>query len=105
MVSGVSAHPAPTPWLASPRLLFAAVALCVGAAWELPAFLLLTGVGVLLAVVDLRHCLLPDRVLLPAGIAGLLLLTAAAAAEGSGRGCFAPSSGPSCSWPSSSCRR
>ena len=63
-------------------LLFALVTLCLGGAWELPAFLLLAGVGVLLAVVDLRHRLLPNRVLLPAFGVAALLLTVAAAAEG-----------------------
>lgn len=63
-------------------LLFAVVTLCLGFAWELPAFLLLTGVGILLAIVDLRHRLLPNRVLLPAFAGAALLLAAAAAAEG-----------------------
>jgi leader peptidase (prepilin peptidase)/N-methyltransferase len=63
-------------------LLFALVALCLGFAWELPAFLVLVAVGVLLAVIDLRHRLLPNRVLLLAFAAGAVLLTGAAAASG-----------------------
>ena len=62
--------------------LFAAAALGVGPAWELPAFLLLVAVGVLLALVDLRHRLLPNRVLLPATAGAALLLTVAAALAG-----------------------
>jgi len=50
---------------------------------QLPAFLLLAVVAVLLAVVDLQHQLLPDRVVLPALAAGAALLLGAAAAEGS----------------------
>ncbi|MCA0143725.1 A24 family peptidase [Blastococcus sp. LR1] len=59
--------------------LFALTALRFGAAWELPAYLLAVGAGVLLTVIDLRHKLLPNRVVLPAigGTAALLLLAAA----------------------------
>jgi leader peptidase (prepilin peptidase)/N-methyltransferase len=71
------------PWLELlTALVFGLVALCLGPAWELPAFLVLAAVGVLLAVLDLRHRLLPNRVLLPAGVAALVLLAGAAAAEG-----------------------
>jgi leader peptidase (prepilin peptidase)/N-methyltransferase len=63
-------------------LLFTLVALCLGLAWDLTAFLVLAAVGVLLAVIDLRHRLLPNRVLLPAFAAGAVLLTGAAAATG-----------------------
>ncbi|MGY1724638.1 prepilin peptidase [Blastococcus sp. SYSU DS0533] len=62
--------------------LFALVALRLGAVWALPAFLVVTGAGVLLALVDLRHRLLPDRVTGPAVAASAALLTAAAAADG-----------------------
>lgn len=54
-----------------------------GATWQLPAFLLLAVVGVLLAVIDLEHRLLPNRVLLPATAAAAALLTGAAALTGS----------------------
>ncbi|MFW3172718.1 prepilin peptidase [Geodermatophilus sp. CPCC 206100] len=63
-------------------LLFGLVALCFGASWELPAFLLLAGAGTLLAVVDLRARLLPNRVVLPALLAGVALLALPAALEG-----------------------
>ena len=61
---------------------FALTAWRFGAAWELPAFLVLAAAAVLLAVVDLQHRLLPNRVLVPAFAAGALLLTGAAALEG-----------------------
>lgn len=53
-----------------------------GTSWELPAFLLLVVAGVLLTVVDLRHRLLPDRVVLPALVAGAALLLVPAVAGG-----------------------
>lgn len=58
------------------------VGLRFGATWQLPAFLLLAVVGVLLAVIDLEHRLLPNRVLLPATAAAAALLTGAAALTG-----------------------
>jgi leader peptidase (prepilin peptidase) / N-methyltransferase len=58
--------------------LFALVALRVGASWELPAFLFLAGVGVLLTVIDLQHRLLPDRIVLPSIAAAAVLLVVAA---------------------------
>ncbi|MGY2065763.1 prepilin peptidase [Blastococcus sp. SYSU DS0619] len=63
--------------------LFALVALRLGAVWELPAFLVVAGAGVLLAAVDLRHRLLPNRVVGPAAVATAVLLTGAAALGGS----------------------
>ena len=70
------------PWLeAATGTLFALVGLRFGVSWELPAFLVLAGSGVLLAVVDLRHRLLPNRVVLPAIVAGAGLLLVAAAGE------------------------
>lgn len=53
-----------------------------GLAALLPAFLLGAVAAVLLAVVDLQHQVLPDRVVLPVLAAGTLLLTAAAAGTG-----------------------
>jgi leader peptidase (prepilin peptidase)/N-methyltransferase len=59
--------------------LFALAALRFGFSWELPAFLFLAGVAMLLAVIDVQHLLLPNRVVLPAiGIGALLLVLAAA---------------------------
>ena len=58
--------------------LFVLTAVRFGLSWELPAFLFLVGVGVLLAVIDARHKTLPNRVTLPAiGIAAALLAVAA----------------------------
>ena len=63
-------------------LLLAAVVVRFGLSWQLPAFLVLAVAAVLLAVIDLQHRLLPDRVLLPALAVGSLLLLVAAAAGG-----------------------
>lgn len=63
-------------------LLLGLVVLRFGVSWQLPAFLVLAVAAVLLAVVDLRPQLLPDRVVLPALAAGVVLLLVAAAAEG-----------------------
>jgi leader peptidase (prepilin peptidase)/N-methyltransferase len=65
-------------------LVFALVALRFELSWELPAFLFLAGDGVLLAVIDVRHKLLPDRVTLPSIGIGALLLAVAAVATGNG---------------------
>lgn len=62
-------------------LLFVLAALRFGVTEELPAYLVLAAAGVLLAAVDLRHRLLPNRVVGPALVAGVLLLTAAAAVD------------------------
>ena len=64
-------------------VLFALGGLRFGLVWELPAFLVLAGVAVLLTLIDLKHHLLPDRVVLPAIGAGAGLLAVAAAIEGS----------------------
>ena len=59
-------------------LSFALVALRFRFSWELPAFLFLAAAGVLLAVVDLQHRRLPNRVVVPSiGIGAVLLLLAA----------------------------
>jgi leader peptidase (prepilin peptidase)/N-methyltransferase len=62
-------------------VLFAVVALARGPVWDLPAFLFLAGAAVLLAVVDLRHRLLPNRAVAPVFAVGALLLVLAAVAE------------------------
>jgi leader peptidase (prepilin peptidase)/N-methyltransferase len=59
-------------------------ALRFGATWQLPAFLALAVAGVLLAVIDLEHRLLPNRIVGPAAAAGAALLTVAALAGGDG---------------------
>ncbi|SFK79837.1 prepilin peptidase [Geodermatophilus ruber] len=63
-------------------VLFAAGTVRFGLSWELPAFLVLAAAGVLLAVIDLRHHLLPNRVVGPALGLGVLLLTLAATGSG-----------------------
>ena len=62
-------------------LLFAVAALRFGASWELPAHLFLAGAGVLLAVIDLQHHKLPNRVVVPSLGIGAALLAVAAAGE------------------------
>ena len=54
-----------------------------GVSWQLPAFLLLAVAGVLLAVIDLQHRLLPNRVVLTTLVCGAALLAVAAVADGS----------------------
>lgn len=63
-------------------VLFVLLALRFGASWQLPAFLVLAAAGMLLALVDLRHQLLPDRVVLPSLGIGVILLGLAALGEG-----------------------
>jgi leader peptidase (prepilin peptidase) / N-methyltransferase len=63
-------------------LLFALTGVRFGLSWELPAFLFLAGVAVLLTVVDVQHKLLPNRVVLPSLGIGAALLTIAASATG-----------------------
>jgi leader peptidase (prepilin peptidase)/N-methyltransferase len=59
-------------------LLLALTGLRFGRADELPAYLFLAGVGVLLAIIDIQHKTLPNRVTLPSiGIAAFLLALAA----------------------------
>ncbi len=71
------------PWV---ELGTAAVLAVVGARFGavplLPAWLWLSACAVVLVVVDLQHHLLPDRVLLPAGLVALALLGVVAAASG-----------------------
>ena len=77
----------------STAVLFVLVGLRFGASWELPAFLAVSAAGMLLALIDLRHHLLPDRVVLPSLGIGVVLLGAAALGHGSwpalGRGLLA----------------
>ena len=77
---GVAVRP-PVVELAT-ALRFALAALRFGLSWELPAFLFLAAAGVLLAVIDLQHQLLPNRVVGPSiGIGAALLLVAALAED------------------------
>jgi leader peptidase (prepilin peptidase)/N-methyltransferase len=61
--------------------LFALVGLRFGWSAELPAWTWFVAVGLLLAVIDLREQLLPNRVLLPAGVGAVVLLVLAAALD------------------------
>ena len=71
-----------SPWAElAGALVGAAVTLRFGWSAELPAWLVLAAGGLLLAFVDLRTRLLPNRVLLPLTVVGLVLLTGAAAAD------------------------
>ncbi len=78
-------EPAPAP--SRPLLvvvtaaLFVLVTMFLGLSWQLPAYLFLAGVAVVLTVIDLRHHLLPNAVVLPALGIGVLLLALAAAGE------------------------
>ncbi|MGY1829328.1 prepilin peptidase [Geodermatophilus sp. SYSU D01180] len=71
-----------------PVLVLLTAALCALTAWRfglsaaLPAYLLLAVAGVLLAAIDRRHSLLPNRVVLPTLVAGVVLLAGAAAVTG-----------------------
>jgi leader peptidase (prepilin peptidase) / N-methyltransferase len=62
--------------------LFALVGLRFGWAPELGAWAWFLAVGLLLAVIDLREKLLPNRILLPGGIGAAVLLAVAAAVDG-----------------------
>jgi leader peptidase (prepilin peptidase)/N-methyltransferase len=75
--------PDPFPALATAALC-ALAALRFGPSWQLPAFLLLAAAGVLLAVIDLEHRLLPNRIIGPATAAAVALLGVAAAVGGQG---------------------
>jgi leader peptidase (prepilin peptidase) / N-methyltransferase len=63
-------------------LLFALAGLRFGLSWVLPAFLFLAAAAVLLAVIDLRHHLLPNRVVVPSIAIGAVLLLIPAVAQG-----------------------
>ena len=74
---------APMPVLAlATGGLFALTAWRIGPVWELPAFLVLAAVAVLLTIIDVQHRLLPNRVLGPAFGTAAILLTGAAALSG-----------------------
>ena len=62
--------------------LFAALALAFGPTALLPAWLALAAAAAVLVPIDLRHRLLPDRVVLPAVVLVTVLLAVAAAVHG-----------------------
>jgi leader peptidase (prepilin peptidase) / N-methyltransferase len=82
LVAPGSAAVRPPLLQAGTAVLLAATVLGVGLSWALPAFLLLAVAAVLLAVIDLRHRLLPNRVVLPTLVLGAALLLVAALADG-----------------------
>ena len=61
--------------------LFAGVGASIGTVWVLPAFLVLTATLVALAAIDLRHYILPNRIVFPLAIVELALFGGAAAAK------------------------
>lgn len=83
--SPVTDEPAPAP--SRPMLmvltaaLFVLVASFFGLSWQIPAYLFFVAVAVVLTVIDLRHHLLPNAVVLPALNFGFVLLAVAAAGE------------------------
>jgi leader peptidase (prepilin peptidase)/N-methyltransferase len=64
--------------------LWGGLAARIGAAWELPAYLVLGAGLVTLTVIDLRHQLLPRRIVFPVGAATITLLGVAAVATDAG---------------------
>ena len=61
--------------------LFVLVASFFGLSWQIPAYYFFVAVAVVLAVIDLRHHLLPNAVVLPALVFGFVLLAVAAVGE------------------------
>nr|WP_239078835.1 A24 family peptidase [Cellulomonas marina] len=68
---------------------FGAVAAWVGASWALPALLHLAAVSIVLALVDLDLHRLPDAIVGPASVVGVVLVALACLAPG-GQGDLAP---------------
>jgi leader peptidase (prepilin peptidase) / N-methyltransferase len=64
--------------------LWGSLAAMIGATWVLPAYLVLGAGLVALTVIDLRHQLLPRRIVFPIGIATVILLAVAAIATPAG---------------------
>jgi leader peptidase (prepilin peptidase) / N-methyltransferase len=62
--------------------LFALMVLRFGVSWALPAYLTLAASAVLLGVVDLQHRRLPNTIVGPFAVAGLVALTLAAVGSG-----------------------
>lgn len=60
-------------------VLFAAVGARFHDSWALPAFLVLTAALIAISAIDLEHFIIPNRIVYPVGIAGAVLLFAAAA--------------------------
>ncbi|HSM02669.1 MAG TPA: prepilin peptidase [Acidimicrobiia bacterium] len=64
-------------------VLFGATAAVIGASWVLPAYLWFVALTFVLSIVDLEHKRLPNRILYPGTVVGVLLLTVGAAGDGS----------------------
>ena len=67
---------------ASTGALFVATLLVIEAVWVLPAYLLFAATTLVLVLTDFDHKRIPNRILYPATVAGTVLLTAGAAADG-----------------------
>jgi leader peptidase (prepilin peptidase)/N-methyltransferase len=65
-------------------LLFLAVALRFGSAWELPAYLVLAASLLAISMIDIEHFIVPDRITAPLTVSAVALLGLAAALEGEG---------------------
>ncbi|MCJ7671043.1 MAG: A24 family peptidase [Acidimicrobiia bacterium] len=68
--------------------LFAAMALRLGESWALPAYLVFTAGLVVLSVIDLRHQILPTRIVYPLAEISIVLLGVAAIGESDGEAFF-----------------
>jgi leader peptidase (prepilin peptidase)/N-methyltransferase len=66
---------------AGTAILFAAITVRFGVTLELPAFLYLAAIGVALAGIDLDGARLPDSIVLPSYVVGVLLLLPAGATQ------------------------
>ena len=62
--------------------MFVGTFLVAGLVWTLPAYLVFAGTTMVLVLTDLDHQRIPNRILYPATIAAVLLLTGGAAADG-----------------------
>jgi leader peptidase (prepilin peptidase)/N-methyltransferase len=67
---------------AATGVLFAGTYLVIGPVWVLPAYLLFIATTVVLVLTDLDHKRIPNRILYPATVVTVVLLTAGAAADG-----------------------
>ena len=67
---------------AATGVLFAGTYLVIGPVWVLPAYLLFIATTVVLVLTDLDHKRIPNRILYPATVVTVVLLTAGAAVDG-----------------------
>lgn len=63
-------------------VLFAATAAVIGGIWVLPAYLWFAALTFVLSLVDIDHKRLPNRILYPGTVVGVVLLAAGATADG-----------------------